>query len=214
MCRELGRGISGQASKLRESAKCDLLPLLNSLIDQDSETCYAQHKGAGVQTLGYPAIQLFLERPMEVAGGYKVTDSDVMEIADLCRELNGVPLAIELAVGCVRSLSLSSTVSDHIFLSNQRQRTGPRRQPEFSVSLDWSFDYCRKRNALFSEDFRIEGSFDLDTGIAIGSEGVLGKVETIECIEIWFRSHLLSVWMVVRPIFACHPYPVVMRCKK
>lgn len=148
-----------------------------------------------VQT--YPAVQLFIERTNETGGDNTIIDTDAMMIADLCRDLNGIPLAIELAARCVRSLGfdgLQSVSTDQFLLFNQGMRTGPLRQQSLAAALDWSFNLLpdNERFVLLRLS-RLEDCFDLETGIAVGSDGILGRTETIECI-----ANLVSKSLVER----------------
>jgi len=56
-------------------------------------------------------VELFIERTNETGGDNWTTDTEAMTIADLCRDLNGIPLAIELAARCVRSLGFAGLPS-------------------------------------------------------------------------------------------------------
>ena len=149
-----------------------------------------------VQT--YPAVQLFIERTNETGSDDRVIDTEAMTIADLCRDLNGIPLAIELAAGCVRSLGfdgLPSVTTDQFLLLNQGMRTGPPRHQSLAAALDWSFDLLPENERfVLLRLSRLQECFDLETGIAAGSAGELSRTETIECI-----ANLVSKSLVERP---------------
>ena len=145
----------------------------------------------------YPAVQLFLERTNETGGDYTVTDTEAMTIADLCRDLNGIPLAIELAARGVRSLGfdgLPSVTTHQFLLFNHGLRTGPLRHQSLAAALDWSFNLLpdNERLALLRLSL-LEDCFDLETGIAVASDGLVGRAETIECI-----ANLVSKSLVER----------------
>jgi predicted ATPase len=144
----------------------------------------------------YPAVRLFLERATETVDDHKITDSKVMMIADLCRELNGVPLAIELAAMRARSLGfdgLPPMATDHFLLFNQGRRTGPRRHQSLAAALDWSFDLLPENERfVLLRLSRLEGCFDLEMGIAAASDGVMGRVETTACIANLVSKSLID----------------------
>src|SRR5246500_5156608 len=61
--------------------------------------------------LRYPAVQLFVRRVAARAGSFLLTDEEAPFVAEICRKLDGIPLAIELAAGQVAALGLKNTVS-------------------------------------------------------------------------------------------------------
>jgi predicted ATPase len=66
---------------------------------------------SGESLLGYEAVRLFAERGAAVLPGFAVDDSNGQAVADLCRRLEGIPLAIELAAVRLRSLSPAQILS-------------------------------------------------------------------------------------------------------
>ena len=143
-----------------------------------------------------PAVQLFLERTNETGSDYEISDGEARTIADLCRNLNGIPLAIELAARYARSLGLDglpSVSADQFLLFNQGLRTGPLRHQSLAAALDWSLDLLpdNERFVLLRLS-RLQDCFDLETGIALGSDGVMGRVETIECIANLVSKSLIE----------------------
>ena len=61
--------------------------------------------------LRYPAVQLFVRRVTARAGSFVLTDEEAPFVAEICRKLDGIPLAIELAAGQVAALGLKNTVA-------------------------------------------------------------------------------------------------------
>ena len=90
----------------------------------------------------YPALQLFLERAM--AGGAQIAldDANAAIVAGICRKLDGMALAIELAAGRVEAYGLQQTAAlldERLNLLWQGQRTAPPRQKTLQATLDWSY---------------------------------------------------------------------------
>jgi non-specific serine/threonine protein kinase len=87
------------------------------------------------------AARLFVERAAAVAPGFTVTDRNARALADICRRLDGIPLAIELASTRVRSLRVEQIASrlDHCFDLLVRGNRGelPRHQT-LTATIDWS----------------------------------------------------------------------------
>ncbi len=70
------------------------------------------------------------------------TDADAATVAEICRKLDGVALAIELAAGRVAAYGLQQTASlldQHLTLLWPGQRTAPPRQRTLQATLDWSY---------------------------------------------------------------------------
>jgi predicted ATPase/DNA-binding winged helix-turn-helix (wHTH) protein len=144
----------------------------------------------------YPAVQLFLEQAAETVDECKISDSELVMIADLCRELNGVPLAIELAARRVRSLGFDGmplVATDYFSLFNQGQRTGPRRHQNLAAALDWSFELLPENERfVLLRLSQLEGCFDLEMGIAVASNGAMSRMETAACIANLVSKSLIE----------------------
>lgn len=91
--------------------------------------------------LSSPAGQMFLDRARAVAPGYPVTSESAPVIAEICRRLDGVPLALELAAAHARLLT-PKTLLDRLdqALAAGRSRDLPPRQQTMQATLDWSHD--------------------------------------------------------------------------
>jgi predicted ATPase len=90
---------------------------------------------------GYEAVRLFTERAR--AARADTVDADVELVADLCRRLDGLPLAIEFAAARTRSMSVAEIVAgmdDRFKLLGQARRAGPERHRTLRAAIDWSHD--------------------------------------------------------------------------
>jgi hypothetical protein len=115
-----------------------------------SLTWFCRHGLTAAAALEYPAIQLFVERAADVLGGFRLRDADVPTAIDICRKLDGMPLAIELAAASIAALGLqglASSVDHPLGLPTSGSRTAPPRHRTLRAVLDWS---CR----LLSEEER------------------------------------------------------------
>lgn len=129
------------------------------------------------QALGFAAVQLFLER---VANGSEPVNLDAHDIAlasDICRHLEGIPLAIELAAAQVAELGLQGLhqqLQNDPGLSIAARPDGTPRQQTLLTTLDWSFNLlapgeqlCLNRLAVF------KGRFALDSALAVAGDARL-----------------------------------------
>ncbi|MEY9125007.1 ATP-binding protein [Bradyrhizobium yuanmingense] len=124
---------------------------------------------AAAQT--YPALQLFIERA--TAGGAQIAldDTNAATIARICRKLDGMALAIELAAGRVEAYGLEQTAAlldERLNLLWQGQRTAPPRQKTLRATLDWSYGLLSdierlvlRRLAVFAGHFTIDAALEV-----------------------------------------------------
>jgi predicted ATPase/DNA-binding CsgD family transcriptional regulator len=93
--------------------------------------------------LRYEAIRLFAARATASLPGFAVGPANSAAVAALCRALDGVPLAIELAAAWVRTLSLdqiTARLADRFGLLTTGNRTAPPRQRTLRAAMDWSYE--------------------------------------------------------------------------
>ncbi|MDN3277112.1 winged helix-turn-helix domain-containing protein [Frankia sp. RB7] len=119
----------------------------------------------------YPAIELFLERA--TAGGAQIAldDSNAAIAARICRKLDGMALAIELAAGRVEAYGLEQTAAlldERLNLMWQGQRSAPPRQKTLQATLDWSYGLLTelerpvlRRLAVFAGHFTIDAALEV-----------------------------------------------------
>jgi predicted ATPase/DNA-binding winged helix-turn-helix (wHTH) protein len=97
---------------------------------------------SAAETLKFSAIQLFVERAANSLGEFRLRDVDVPVVIDICRKLDGIPLAIELAAASIDVLGLRGVLSclDHpLRLPASRRRTAATRHRTLRAALDWSY---------------------------------------------------------------------------
>jgi predicted ATPase/DNA-binding CsgD family transcriptional regulator len=91
----------------------------------------------------YEAVRLFADRAAAVRPGFTVGPANAATVAALCRALDGIPLAIELAAARVRALSveqISARLDDRFGLLTGGDRTAPARHRTLRATIDWSHD--------------------------------------------------------------------------
>jgi predicted ATPase len=127
---------------------------------------------------GYASVRLFVERAHAAAGGFELTSENAEAVAEICRRLDGLPLAIELAAARVRLLppqALLARLDDRMSLLTGGARDLPERQRTLRNTLDWSFGLLSpSEQALFSLLGVFPGTFDLEAVEAVG--GAYGSV--------------------------------------
>ncbi|MER5971134.1 LuxR C-terminal-related transcriptional regulator [Streptomyces sp. NPDC002055] len=114
----------------------------------------------------YDSVKLFVDRAGAVLPGFGLQSQDCAAIARLCRALDGIPLAIELATVWLRALSLGQIeerLSERYRLLTVSPRNAPTRQRTLQALIDWSYDLCsHPEQQLWARASAFSGSFDLD----------------------------------------------------
>jgi predicted ATPase/DNA-binding winged helix-turn-helix (wHTH) protein len=136
------------------------------------------------QALGFPAVQLFVERAESALDSFALADRDAPLLAEICRELDGLPLAIELAAAVVDTLGvagLAAQSDDRLSILTQGRRTAQGRHRSLRAALDWSFDRLPEREQiLFARLSTFQSDFSQDAAIASASDAVLGAEKVID----------------------------------
>src|ERR1700733_4894269 len=121
--------------------------------------------------LGDKAIELFVDRACRARPDFVVDDDNAATVTEICRRLDGVPLAIELAAARVRALSLTEilgSLHDRFRLLTGGARTAGRRQQTLRASVDWSHALLSEHErTLFRRLAAFLGGFDLDAVCAV-----------------------------------------------
>jgi predicted ATPase len=92
---------------------------------------------------GYEAVQLFIDRARAVRPDFTLTDDNAPAVAEICRRLDGLPLAIELAAARLRLFSpevLRDRLGDRLGLLRSGPRDLPERQQTLRATMDWSYE--------------------------------------------------------------------------
>ena len=128
------------------------------------------------EVCGYPAAELFVERVAAGGGKFERRPDDALLVADICRKLDGVPLAIELVAGRVDAFGLQTT---HSLLDGRMQlnwpgrRTALPRHVTLNATLDWSYDLLSSEEArLLRALSAFVGSFPLDAAQAVADDSL------------------------------------------
>jgi len=123
------------------------------------------------------AARLFEVRARQVAADFRIGVDNASAVAEICRRLDGIPLAIELAAARVRVLTpgqIAAGLSDRFRLLTDGVRGAPARQRTLEASLDWSYDLLDDAQRLALARLSVfAGSFELDAAEAVvGGDGI------------------------------------------
>ena len=124
----------------------------------------------------YESVQLFVARAQEAAPAFRLTDDNAPTIAHICRRLDGMPLAIELAAAQAAYLApkqIAALLDDALTALASRIRGIPDRQATLSATVSWSFDLLdADERELFPRLSVFAGGFTLDAVEATASGGL------------------------------------------
>ena len=132
------------------------------------------------------AVSLFVDRAAAAVQGFELTPETEAQVVELCRLLDGIPLAIELAAVRLRVLPLAEVLArmgDRYRLLTHGSRTAPARHQTLRASIDWTYELCSpaerlmwSRLATFTGGFALAAAEAVAAGGAIESESVLDLV--------------------------------------
>jgi predicted ATPase len=124
--------------------------------------------------LRYPAVQLFVRRVAARAGSVVLTDEEAPSVAEMCRKLDGIPLAIELAAGQVAALGLKNAVSrlvSRLALLRLSHRTAVPRHRTLKATLGWSYNLLSDAERIVLRRITpFVGHFTLDGATYVAGE--------------------------------------------
>ena len=149
------------------------------------------------QAASYPSVALFVERATAAQSGFRLDDSTALAVADICRHLDGIALAIELAAGRVATLGvagIATLLSDQIGVLSQGRRTAVPRHRTLMATLDWS---CRLLSDSDRTVFRrlsvFVGPFSLASASAVAADDVSAKAAVVDTIANLVAKCLVTV---------------------
>jgi predicted ATPase/DNA-binding winged helix-turn-helix (wHTH) protein len=135
------------------------------------------------QALGFSAVQLFVERAAANLDGFELSDADAPVVSDICRKLEGMPLAIEFAATRIDAFGvrqLCELLDDRIRLLRYRKRAALPRHQTLRAALDWSYEFLPSdERDLLRRLSVFAGAFSLDSARAISADANCDVVEGV-----------------------------------
>ncbi|AYE93621.1 LuxR family transcriptional regulator [Mycobacterium paragordonae] len=141
------------------------------------------------------AIELFADRARRVRPEFTMTDENAGAVYEICRRLDGMPLAIELAAARVRALSLDEIVGslhDRFRLLTGGSRISVRRQQTLRASVDWSHALLTEsERVLFRRLAVFLGGFDLDAAQAVAAVSAVERYQVLDQLTLLVDKSLV-----------------------
>ena len=136
--------------------------------------------------LQYPAVQLLVDRVRAVRGDFELVDADASIAAGICRRLDGIPLAIELAAGRVEIFGLSkiaSLLDDRLNLSWVGRRTAQPRHQTLNAALEWSYDLLGEAEKRVLNRLSVfAGGFTFEAAVAVIADEAIDETNVSDCV--------------------------------
>jgi len=143
-----------------------------------------------------PAAQLFLERASSIKPDFVLTDKNLTAIAQICKQLDGIPLALELAVPRLRSLSvdeLAKKLAERFKIVTGGSRSALPHQQTLRALVDWSYEPLPDtEKTLFASLSVFVGGWTLDAAETVCVGGVVEQWEILDLL-----THLIEKSLVI-----------------
>ncbi|MFC5731073.1 MULTISPECIES: ATP-binding protein [Nocardioides] len=176
-------------------------------------TTPTEHVAAG-DAAHYESVRLFLDRAAAVAPDFEIGDGNREAVVELCRRLDGIPLAIELAAVWLRTLSpvqILERLDDRFRLLTSGRSAAPARHQALDAAVGWSHELCSPaeqllwaRLSVFSGGFDLEAAEQVCSGEEIPTVDVLNLVASLVnksvVIRIQATSHTTAWYQMLETI--------------
>ncbi|MFC8450553.1 ATP-binding protein [Kitasatospora sp. NPDC057223] len=144
------------------------------------------------------SVVLFADRARAVLPGFVLGGSNEAEITQLCRRLDGIPLAVELAAGRLRALSveqITARLDDRFRLLTGGARNAPARHQTLRTTIGWSHELCTvqerllwARLSVFAGSFELEAAEYVCAGDGIEADDILDVVADLVAKSVVLRE--------------------------
>jgi predicted ATPase/DNA-binding SARP family transcriptional activator len=125
---------------------------------------------------GFASINLFDERAGNAKSGFVLDERNASSVAQICRQLDGIPLAIELAAARIKVLSvaeIASRLDDRFSLLTAGSRTAIPRHQTLRATIDWSYDLLTEPERILLRRLSVfAGGFTLEAAEEVCSQGM------------------------------------------
>jgi predicted ATPase len=149
------------------------------------------------EALGFPAVQLFVERAAAALDEFELTDADAPIVADICSKLDGIALAIELAAARVDTFAVygvATHLDDRFQLLSRGRRTALPRHRTLRATLDWSYELLPEPERVVLRRLGIfAGGFTEEAARAVAASAEIAASEVVESLANLVTKSLVSV---------------------
>jgi predicted ATPase len=145
----------------------------------------------------FASIELFRARADNAKAGFQLDEYSASAVAQICRRLDGIPLAIELAAARIKMLSvdeIAARLDDRFSLLTSGSRTAIPRHQTLRATIDWSHELLSEpERVLFRRLAAFAGSFTLESAEAVCSAAGLRSADLLDTVGRLVDKSLLLV---------------------
>jgi predicted ATPase/transcriptional regulator with XRE-family HTH domain len=189
------------ALRLRAEHEYALLPLSLPPVGMNS----------AAELMRFPSVELFTERVQTVLPGWVLNESNAGAVGEVCRRLDGLPLALELAAARTKILSpaaLLERLRGRLTLLSRGTRDSEDRHRTLQAALDWSYELLEPApERLFRQLSVFAGGWTLDAMTQVCDSG--SEIDTLDAFASLVDNSL--VWRVGQPEAVRFVFPVTIR---
>jgi predicted ATPase len=164
-----------------------------------------QARLTAAEALSYPAARLFVERAGARGNNFSLSDDEAPVVAEICRKLDGIALAIELAAGRAAIFGVRDTLTrldSRLDLLKFGRRTANPRHQTLRATLDWSYDYLSEVERITLRRVAIfVGHFTLEAALAVVMEEGILQADVTDAIGHLVDKSLIGVGIESRGTF-------------
>jgi len=145
---------------------------------------------------GYDAVRLFADRAAAAVPGFSLGPANLASVVSVCRALDGLPLAIELAAARVRVLSvdqIAARLVDRFHLLTTGDRTAPPRQQTLRAAIDWSYDLLSDPEQVLMRRLSVFSSSALEMAEQVCADGQLPAPAILDLLAGLAEKSLVEV---------------------
>jgi predicted ATPase/DNA-binding CsgD family transcriptional regulator len=144
----------------------------------------------------YEALQLFADRAAASLPGFAIGPANASAVASLCRALDGMPLAIELAAARVRALSveqIAERLGDRFALLTTGHRTAPLRHRTLRATIDWSHELLNPEEQVLLRRFSVFAGWSLEMAEKVCADAAIPAADILDLTAALVDKSLVVV---------------------
>ncbi len=206
-CEHLIETVAPLAERIfREAPEVHILATSREPLQVEGEQVYRIHPLAfppddesltAAQALAFPAVQLFIERAAADGSSFELNDADAPIVGKVCRRLDGIALALELAAGRVGAYGIkgiASLLDGPCRLLWHGRRTASPRHQTLCAMLDWSYNLLPESERLIFRRLSVfVGAFSLEAAQFVAAGDILEREQVAEAIAGLVTKSLVAV---------------------
>ena len=135
----------------------------------------------------HEAVNLFVDRATSARSDFRLTPANAPAVAGLCRDLDGIPLAIELAAARVRAMSpqeIRDSLAERVEVLNLGYRDADERHQSLRACVEWSYQLCSELEQRFwARSSVFIGGYDLEAAAAVCGADDLPAGEILDLVS-------------------------------